>query len=168
MRDGVVSVADPGACPSVSLLRALKREFGFYCIELMAEQALEPEQPEMAYVMGGEIASSDTISSMERYDTASGQWRAVSPMGTARDLFGACMLAGELYVTGGRDVSNQRLSSVEKYAPSSDTWSAVVSMPYVRSNHASVVVGAAIYVLGGIDGTAALGSVLKFDSTQGT
>jgi hypothetical protein len=31
MRDGVVSVAEPGACPSTSLLRALKREFGFYC-----------------------------------------------------------------------------------------------------------------------------------------
>jgi hypothetical protein len=34
MRDGVVSVAASGVCPSVSLLRALKREFGFYCIEL--------------------------------------------------------------------------------------------------------------------------------------
>jgi hypothetical protein len=29
MRDGVVSVAEPGAHPSVSLLRALKRESGF-------------------------------------------------------------------------------------------------------------------------------------------
>jgi hypothetical protein len=37
MRDGMVSVAEPGAYPSVSLLRALKREFGFYCIELCAE-----------------------------------------------------------------------------------------------------------------------------------
>jgi hypothetical protein len=39
MRTGVVSVAEPGALPSVSLLRSLKREFGFYCIELCAEQA---------------------------------------------------------------------------------------------------------------------------------
>jgi hypothetical protein len=31
MRDGYVSVAEPGAHPSMSLLRALKREFGFYC-----------------------------------------------------------------------------------------------------------------------------------------
>jgi hypothetical protein len=44
MRDGVVSVAEPGAHPSVSLLRALKREFGFYCIELC--------EPEVAFVMG--------------------------------------------------------------------------------------------------------------------
>jgi hypothetical protein len=35
----------------VSLLRALKREFGYYCIELLLE---EPEQQlEMAFVMGG-------------------------------------------------------------------------------------------------------------------
>jgi hypothetical protein len=34
MRDGVVSVAEPTASPSVSLLRALKREFGFDWIEL--------------------------------------------------------------------------------------------------------------------------------------
>jgi hypothetical protein len=36
MRDRVVSVVEPGAQPSVSLLRALKRGFGFYCIELVA------------------------------------------------------------------------------------------------------------------------------------
>jgi hypothetical protein len=53
MRDGVVAVAEPGTCPSVSLLRALKREFGFYCIELVVEQAVEPEQPEVVYVVGG-------------------------------------------------------------------------------------------------------------------
>jgi hypothetical protein len=69
MRDGMLSVAVPGARPSVPLLRALKREFGFYCIQLVAEQPAEPEQSEMAFVVGGisfgdeEI---DTLSSMER------------------------------------------------------------------------------------------------------
>jgi hypothetical protein len=38
MREGVVQVSEPGAHPSILLLRALKREFGFYCIELCAEQ----------------------------------------------------------------------------------------------------------------------------------
>jgi hypothetical protein len=42
MRDGMVSVAEAGAGPSVSLLRLLKREFGFYCIELCVEQVVEP------------------------------------------------------------------------------------------------------------------------------
>jgi hypothetical protein len=69
MRDGFVSVAAPGTYPSVSLLRALKREFGFYCIELVSEQALEPEQDEVAYVMGG-IGDDGALSSMERYDVS--------------------------------------------------------------------------------------------------
>jgi hypothetical protein len=70
MRDGVVSVAEPGLCPSVSLLRALKREFGFYCIELCAE-------PEVVFVMAGGICG---MSSMERYDAISGHWSASADM----------------------------------------------------------------------------------------
>jgi hypothetical protein len=99
--------------PSVSLLRALEREFGFYCIELVAEQAAEPEQPEVAYVMGGQ-GTGGTSSSMERYDVSSGQWSPVAPMGTRRSASGTCVLAGELYVTGGHGEGRNYLSSVEK------------------------------------------------------
>jgi hypothetical protein len=55
MRDGVVTVAEPGAHPSVSLLRSLKREFGFYCIELCMEQAAEPEQGGQGTVEHGAV-----------------------------------------------------------------------------------------------------------------
>jgi hypothetical protein len=95
MRDGHVSVAEPGARPSVSLLRALKREFGFYCIELCAEEPVEPVQPEVAFVMGG-YDDGGVLSSMERYDASSDQWIVVAPMLTARYIFGACAVAGEL------------------------------------------------------------------------
>jgi hypothetical protein len=81
MRDGVVAVAEPGAHPSVSLVRALKREFGFYCIELVvAGQPAEPERP-MAYIMGGLRENGDDYedddddrnhSSMERFDALTG------------------------------------------------------------------------------------------------
>jgi N-acetylneuraminic acid mutarotase len=169
MRDGVVSVAEPGAHPSVSLLRALKREFGFYCIELCAEQTVELEQPEVAYVMGGFANYATKLSSMERYDASSGQWSVAAAMGTTRSEMGACVLAGELYVSGGYDSDGNRLSTVEKYSPSSNTWSAVAPMPMARCAHAAVVVGSAMYVLGGtlsVDAISA--SVLKFDSMQGT
>jgi hypothetical protein len=53
MCDGVISVEEPGAHPSIRLLRVLKREFGFYCVEPCAEQHTEPQQPEVALVMGG-------------------------------------------------------------------------------------------------------------------
>jgi hypothetical protein len=170
MRDGVVSVAEPGAQPNVSLLRALKREFGFYCIELCAEQPTQPHQPEVALVMGGYHAGS-ALTSMERYDLSSGHWSVAAAMRDARCMFGACVLAGELYVAGGYSAGFERpLSSVEKYTPSSDSWSAMAPLPSGtgRCQHSVVAVGSSIYVLGGIDGGSALASVLKFDSTQGT
>jgi hypothetical protein len=168
MRDGVVSVAEPGVRPNVSLLRVLKREFGFYCIELCAEQPIELYQPEVALVMGGHYAGS-VLASMERYDTSSGQWNVAATMSTVRRDFGACVLVGVLYVTGGLSTDPTRpLSSVEKYTPSTDTWSAVAPLPSDRYNHAAVAVGSSIYVLGGVCDRLDIASVLKFDSTQGT
>jgi hypothetical protein len=170
MRDGVVSVAEPGARPSVSLLRALKREFGFYCIELCAEQPTEPQQPVVALVVGGYHADT-ALASMERYDLSSGQWSAAAAMTTARSHFGACMLAGELYVVGGLSSHPEGpLSCVEKYTPSSDTWSTVAPLPSTVWHHAVVAVESAMYVLGGIAslGSPSSASVLKFESTLGT
>jgi hypothetical protein len=162
MRDGHVSVMEPGAHPSVSLLRALKREFGFYCIELVSESAADLEQEEVAYVMGG-FGVADGLSSMERYDATSAQWSAVAAMSTGRKELGACVVSGELYVTGGWD-DGDRLSSVEKYPPSTNSWSDVDPLLSAREGHAAVAVGSAMYVLGGIVDQALTASVLKFDS----
>jgi hypothetical protein len=168
MRDGVISVAEPGARPSITLLRALKREFGFYSIELYAEQSTQTREPQVVLVMGGYHAG-NALASMERCDLSSGQWSVAAAMSTARSGFGACMLAGELYVTGGfSDDPIGALSSVEKYTPSSDTWSPVAPLPSARYDHAAVAVGSAIYVLGGICDGREVASALKFDSTQGT
>jgi hypothetical protein len=161
MRDGVVSVAEPGARPSICLLRSLKREFGFYCIELSTEQATKPDQPEVAYAIGGRGQSS-----MERYDTLSGQWSAAAAMDTVRSNFGACVVDGNLYVTGGHD-GRANLRSVEMYVPSTDTWSAVAPLPAARSAHAAVAMGSAMYVLGGFVNGRVTASMLKFDSTNG-
>jgi hypothetical protein len=171
MRDGVVSVAQAGARPSVSLLRALKREFGFYCIELSAEEPVEPAQPEKAFVMGGLNDLCYSLSIMERYDVSSGQWSPATNMRTRRHSFGACEVVGEIYVSGGESSDDSNfLSSVEKYSPSSDTWSTVSALPEPRSEHTAVAVGAAMYVLGGyteVDGRLQMtASVLKFDSVQ--
>jgi hypothetical protein len=149
MRDGVISMAEPGARPGISLLRALKREFGFYCIELCAEQPTQTYELEVALVMRG-YCTGNALASMERYESSSGQWSVAAAMSTARFMFGACMLAGELYVTGGFSTDPRGFSSsVEKYTPSSDTWSAVAPLPFARYRHAAVAVGSAVYVLSG-------------------
>jgi hypothetical protein len=53
MRDGHLAVMVPGARSSVTLMRMLKREFGFYCIEV-APLPVDPVLVETAFVMGGE------------------------------------------------------------------------------------------------------------------
>jgi hypothetical protein len=170
MQDGVVSVAEAGAYPSVSLLRSLKREFGFYCIELSKEGSMEPEQPAMALVMGGTGSDGCTLSCMEQYDTVLNEWSRKAAMVTGRSDFGACAFAGEAYVIGGLDSDMNILSSVEKYSPSSDTWSTMAALPETRAYCAAVSVGSAIYVLGGEIGgdiNEITASVLKFDDAQG-
>jgi hypothetical protein len=169
MRDGVVSVAEPGLHPSVTLLRALKREFGFCCIELFAEQPVEQDRPsEVAFVMGGEGYDSEVLSTMERYDASSGQWRALASMSTARHSFSACVLYGEIYVIGGYGPDDIMQNSCEKYSPASDTWCAGVPLPAGRCYHATVVVGSVIYVLGGETNDGVTASVLKLESAQGS
>jgi hypothetical protein len=173
MRDGHVSIAEASARPSVSLLWALKRGFAFYRIELSTEQRAYLEQSEVTFVMGGTGGNNDsTLSSMERYVITSGQLVAAAAMSTARRLFGAYVVAGELYVTGGCDGNGQSLSLVEKYSPSSDLWSSVTPLATPRYAHAAVAVGSAMYVLEGRDESLMRGSmhnrVHKFDSTQNT
>jgi N-acetylneuraminic acid mutarotase len=171
MRDGVVSVARPRARPDVSLLRALKREFGFYSIELCTE----PEQVDMAFAFAGAYQDDNNdfsvcMSDMERYDESSGQWSAVASMITGRHSFSASACKGELYVAGGWGEEEQvRLSSVEKYSPSSNTWSAVTQLPDARVGHSSVVVGPSMYVMCGEGGQGVnTTAMLKFDTTLGT
>jgi hypothetical protein len=165
MRDGFVSVAEAGAYPSVSLLRALKREFGFYCIELCADQL---EETESAFIMGGERRGV-LFSSMECYDVSSGQWSAAAPMGTSRNDFGACVVAVDIYVTGGI-INNESAFSVERYSPSNDTWSDVTPLPEARAKHTTVAVGSTVYVLGGTIGEDRVTTprMIKFDTVQAT
>jgi hypothetical protein len=172
MRDGAISVAEADARPSVSLLRALKREFGFYCIELCSEMSAEPKHLEVALVMGGalRVGTGDVVlSSMEKYDVSSGQWSTAAPMSTARYAFSACAVEGGLVVSGGFD-RRGRCSSAEKYSLSSDTWKYMASLPNARSNLVTVAVESAVYVIGGFedDNVDAMTTVFRFDSRLDT
>jgi hypothetical protein len=174
MRDGIVAVAEAGAHPSVSLLRALKREFGFYCIELSTEGPAEPEKPELAFIIGG-FGMHGAKDDVQRYDPTTDEWSMAAALTTSRSIFGTCAVAGEIYVTGGHR-GGEPLSSTEKYSPTSDTWSAGVPLPYPRNNHAAISVGATIYVVGGEVGDdktrwqdfSVSASVLKWKTSEST
>jgi hypothetical protein len=161
---GVVSVAEKDASElDVGELRWLKREFGFYCIELYAD----PQ--EAAFVVGGANSDNSMLASMERYDASSGVWREVAPMATARSELGLCKLPdGQLYATGGLTSGDEIVASVERYDLDLDTWSAAPPLPRPRYAHCACAVGDALYVLGGVEEDGDLeehtvSSVLKFD-----
>jgi hypothetical protein len=164
LRDGVVSVAEKDVSElDVSELRWLKREFGFYCIELYAD----PQ--EVAFVVGG-MEDMNALSSVGRYDVSSGMWHEAAPMATERVQFGLCKVScGEVYAIGGENLDDVTLATMERYDPGLDTWSAALPLPRPRYAHCACAVGDALYVLGGIEegGEGAentVRSVLKFDS----
>jgi hypothetical protein len=128
MRDGVVSVAEPGARPSVSLLRALKREFGFYRIELVVEK-------NVVFVVGGfDHANGRNSASVGVYESASGEWRNAAPMSTPRTEFAMCQVGSRLYVSCG-NFKHGDLARVECYGPSFDVWRAAPAMPQPQYGH---------------------------------
>jgi hypothetical protein len=129
----------------------------------------------MAFVMGGltsEISvhtlDHSMLSSMERYDGASGQWSAVAAMSSARYNFSACAIADELYVIGGNVYLHGVVTRrVEKYTPSTDIWSTIAPMPVKYANSSAVAVSSDLYVLGSsVPGQES--TMVKFDTMEGT
>ena len=141
LRDGVVAA---GCEDDARLLGRLKRDFDFYCLELVEERT-------MVLAVGGFDPSNNTVSTMERYDRQQDSWTAAASMRQARSDFGSCMIAGELYVTGGLATgqASSKLATVERYNPSSNAWSSVAAMPQARYGHETCEIGGAMYVLGG-------------------
>jgi hypothetical protein len=164
LRDGVVSVAERDASElDVGELRWLKREFGFYCIEL------NEDPQDVIFAVGGTGVGNTSTASVERYDVSSGTWREVAPMAMVRAEFGLCSLSdGKIYATGGVKSGDVKLSSVERYDSRLDIWSAAPSLPRPRCAHCACAVDNVMYILGGIEvdeegGGETVNSVLKFD-----
>ena len=79
---------------------------------------------DMVYVVGGLSAAVVCLSSVSRFDPASGSWSTVVPMSKARAYFGLFVLGGCMYAAGGLGTEQ----SAEKYDPDTDSWSDVSPM----------------------------------------
>ena len=75
LRDGVSVLEE--AAGDVRLLRALKREFGYFAIELEPQQQQQSSQA--VYAVGG-WGGNGYLSSMEKYDPATDTWTELQPM----------------------------------------------------------------------------------------
>jgi N-acetylneuraminic acid mutarotase len=155
VRDGIVSVAEEGAAGygDVQLLRKLKREFGFFAIELVQER-------ELTFAVGGsQFGCMNALQTknglqphMECYDAADDTWREVAPMNKVTHkvdwLHVVSVIAGELYALGGSFFDAEAM--VQRYNVATDTWSAVdEDVPAPIHGTTACAVGGSMYVLGG-------------------
>uniref|UniRef100_A0A452IAU6 Kelch-like protein 20 n=1 Tax=Gopherus agassizii TaxID=38772 RepID=A0A452IAU6_9SAUR len=125
---------------------------------LMQGPRTRPRKPircgEVLFAVGG-WCSGDAISSVERYDPQTNEWRMVASMSKRRCGVGVSVLDDLLYAVGGHDGSSY-LNSVERYDPKENKWTRVASMSTRRLGVAVAVLGGFLYAVGGSDGTSPL------------
>lgn len=92
---------------------------------LMQGPRTRPRKPtkctEVLFAVGG-WCSGDAISSVERYDPQTSDWKMVATMSKRRCGVGVAVLDNLLYAVGGHDGSSY-LNSVERYDPKTNQWS---------------------------------------------
>jgi hypothetical protein len=75
----------------------LKREFGFYCIDLPLHSKIVKQ--EFIFVAGAALDDGKLYEGIQRYDTESQEWTHLAPMPIIRDNCSICTVGGkDLYV----------------------------------------------------------------------
>ncbi|XP_047273986.1 kelch-like protein 20 isoform X5 [Homo sapiens] len=129
---------------------------------LMQGPRTRPRKPircgEVLFAVGG-WCSGDAISSVERYDPQTNEWRMVASMSKRRCGVGVSVLDDLLYAVGGHDGSSY-LNSVERYDPKTNQWSSdVAPTSTCRTSVGVAVLGGFLYAVGGQDGVSCLNIV---------
>ncbi|XP_049986612.1 kelch-like protein 20 [Alexandromys fortis] len=114
----------------------------------------------------GGWCSGDAISSVERYDPQTNEWRMVASMSKRRCGVGVSVLDDLLYAVGGHDGSSY-LNSVERYDPKTNQWSSdVAPTSTCRTSVGVAVLGGFLYAVGGQDGVSCLNIVERYDPKE--
>lgn len=104
------------------------------------------------YVIGGFKKSLfsvwHAVSTVYQYNPATGKWRELAAMPTARGALGVVAHQNRLYAIGGYD-GKHNSGAVEIFDPKTNNWSPAPSMPTPRDHLAVVMAGGQIYTIGG-------------------
>jgi len=104
------------------------------------------------YVFGG-IDQERTLTTVEEYDPATGEWTKKADMPNIRYSLSVSEVNGKIYVIGGfRSNDGVNFSMVEEYNPRTNKWTRKANMPTPRSALSTSVVNGKIYAIGGDSG----------------
>lgn len=133
---------------------------------LMQGPRTRPRKPircgEVLFAVGG-WCSGDAISSVERFDPQTSEWRMVAPMSKRRCGVGVAVLNDLLYAVGGHD-GQSYLNSIERFDPQTNQWSGdVAPTSSCRTSVGVAVLDNYMYAVGGQDGVSCLNFVERYD-----
>ncbi|HEY7983216.1 MAG TPA: kelch repeat-containing protein [Ktedonobacterales bacterium] len=121
------------------------------------------------YAIGGQSATSETLTTVEAYTPATNSWATLAPMPTARHSLAAVTGPGGLiYAYGGYISAGQAVNTVEVYDPQANSWKAVAPMLSARDSLAGTVSHGRIFALGGQYGTGDVASVEAYTPASNT
>ncbi|KAM9712837.1 kelch-like protein 40b [Menidia menidia] len=103
---------------------------------------------EFVYVLGGKGDNKSCLNKLCAYNAKRFEWKELSPMKTARSLFGATVHEGKIYVAAGV-TDNGLTDSVEVYDMATNKWSDFVPFPQERSSVNLVSLAGSLYAVGG-------------------
>ena len=123
-----------------------------------------------AYAIGGWDATQNLTAAVERFDPASGQWTAVSPLLAPRTGLSAALGPdGRIYAASGYD-SDSAVADAQVYDPSTDTWTALPPMAVPHAEAVGAIANGKFYVFGGVSwgDTVTIATVEAYDLTLHT
>jgi chitodextrinase len=102
-------------------------------------------------VAGGRALDGRPTAAAELYDPATGTWRPVGALGTARSLHTATVLSdGRVLVAGGEVTDGNATTTAELYDPGAEAWAATDSLDVSRYDHgATLLPSGRVLVVGG-------------------
>ncbi|XP_070532214.1 kelch-like protein 20 [Ptychodera flava] len=133
---------------------------------LMQGPRTRPRKPircgEVLFAVGG-WCSGDAISSVERFDPQTHEWRMVAPMSKRRCGVGVAVVDDLLYAVGGHDGASY-LNSIERYDPQTNQWSSdVAPTSTCRTSVGVAVLDGYMFAVGGQDGVSCLNIVERYE-----
>ncbi|KAK0160479.1 hypothetical protein PV328_007887 [Microctonus aethiopoides] len=103
-----------------------------------------------------------TYETIEKYDTFTGQWSEVAPIGIGRILPGVALLDGKVYVVGG-ELESCIIANGECYDPRDNVWTSIACMVEPRCEFGLCELDNCLYAFGGWVGEDIGGTIETYD-----